>query len=108
MSDHVQPNHHDVAKHVRIYIFVFVALLIGTILTVGLNSIHFDSMSVTIAIALAVALVKAGLVAGFFMHLNAERKAIYVILAFTLFFFMGLMFITLFAFHDFPPLTTTH
>lgn len=105
MSDHTQQ---DVSKHVRIYIGVFVALLIGTVLTVALNSIHFDSLSVTIAIALAVALVKAGLVAGFFMHLNAERKAIYVILAFTACFFLGLMFITLFAFHDFPPATVTH
>jgi len=105
MDNHAQ---HDVSKHVKIYIGVFVALLFGTILTVALNSIHFDSMNVTIAIALAVAMVKASLVAGFFMHLNAERKAIYVILAFTVFFFMGLMFLTLGAFHDFPPATVTH
>ena len=105
MSDHA---HHDVAKHVRIYIGVFLALLVGTIVTVLLNSVHFDSMRVTIAIALAVAVAKAGLVAGFFMHLISERKAIYLLLAFTVFFFLGLMFLTIFAYADFPPQTVVH
>jgi cytochrome c oxidase subunit IV len=103
-----EPAHHDVAKHVKIYIGVFLALLVGTLITVLLNSVHFDSMRVTIAIALAVALVKAGLVAGVFMHLASERKVIYLLLAFTVFFFLGLMFLTLFAYGDFPPQTATH
>jgi cytochrome c oxidase subunit IV len=105
MSDHTQ---HDISKHIRIYIAVFIALLIGTIVTVGLNAIHFDLIAVTVSIALAVAFVKASLVAGFFMHLNAERKVIYVILAVTVLFLLGLVFITLFAFSDFPPDTVTH
>jgi len=105
MSDHA---HKDVARHVKIYVWVFAALLVGTLFTVALNSIHFDSMRVTVAIALAVAVVKAGLVAGFFMHLTSERKAIYAILGFTMFFFLGLMFLTILANADFPPQTVTH
>ena len=49
MSDH---SHADINKHVKTYILVFVALLVGTIITVGLNAVHFDSLAVTISIAL--------------------------------------------------------
>ena len=61
-------------KHVKTYILIFVALLVGTIITVGLNAVHFDSMAVTISIALFVACIKAFLVAGFFMHLFRRRR----------------------------------
>ena len=98
----------EVSKHVKIYIGVFVALLIGTVITVGLNSVHFDSMKVTVAIALFVAVIKAALVACYFMHLISEKRMIYIILAFTVFFFISLMVITISAYHDFPALTTTH
>jgi hypothetical protein len=33
---------------------------------------------------------------------------IYIVLAFTAFFFAGLMFLTVGAYHDFPPTTVTH
>ena len=33
---------------------------------------------------------------------------IYTVLGFMAFFFLGLMFITIAAYHDFPALTTTH
>lgn len=101
-------SHHDIGKHVRIYIGVFLALLVGTIITVGLNSVHFDSMKLTIAIALFVAIIKATLVACYFMHLISEKKMIYIILAFTVFFFAGLMGLTLFSYSDPPAMTTTH
>ena len=109
MSDHSQhDSHHDIAKHVRVYIGVFIALLIGTVITVGLNYLHFDSVRLTIAIALFVAIIKASLVACYFMHLISEKKMIYIILAFTVFFFCGLMALTLWSFGDFPPHTVTH
>ncbi len=101
MSDHS----HDISKQVRIYILVFVALLVGTLVTVGLNWLHFDSMALTISIALFVAIIKAALVACYFMHLISERKLIYGILIFTVFFFAGLMGLTLWA-HSDPPLNT--
>src|SRR5205814_73233 len=74
MSD---PQH--IAKHVKVYITVFIALLAGTLLTVTMYYLHFNSVAVTIAIALFIATVKASLVAGFFMHLVSERKVIYAI-----------------------------
>jgi cytochrome c oxidase subunit 4 len=104
MSSHID----DLSRHVRIYLLVFFALLVGTLVTVALNAVHFESMPVTICIALFVAAVKASLVACYFMHLISERKMIYLILAFTVFFFTGLMFLTLGAYHDFPPQTVTH
>jgi uncharacterized membrane protein YqjE len=42
------------------------------------------------------------------MHLISERKMVYTILAFTAFFFIGLMFLTLWTFGDFPRLTVKH
>jgi cytochrome c oxidase subunit IV len=90
MSDHS----HDISKHVRTYIIVFVALLVGTVVTVLMNSVHFDSMALTVTIALFIAIVKAFLVAGYFMHLISERKMIYGILTATVFFFAGLMYLT--------------
>ena len=105
MSDH-SPDHFS--HHVRRYLIVFYALLIGTVLTVWASSIHFGSREINIAVALAIACVKAFLVAGYFMHLISERKMIYAILAFTAFFFVGLMFLTLWAHADPPPLTVTH
>ena len=97
----------DISKHVRIYIVVFLALLVGTVVTVGLNYLHFDSKAVTIGIALFVAVIKATLVACYFMHLISEKKMIYVILGFTVFFFAALLVLTLSSFGDLPEMTTT-
>jgi len=108
MSDHTHSHSPDeVSKHVKIYIGVFVALLVGTIVTVGLNYMHFDSMVVTIAIALLVASVKATLVACYFMHLISERKMIYIILGFTTFFLIGMMVLTLSSYADLPAWSST-
>jgi cytochrome c oxidase subunit 4 len=99
MSDH---SHADISKHVKTYILIFVALLVGTIVTVALNSVHFESMAVTISIALFVACIKAFLVAGFFMHLMSEKKAIYAILLATVFFFTGMMYLTVWSRDELP------
>jgi cytochrome c oxidase subunit 4 len=102
MSDH--SGHHDISKHVRLYIIVFVALLVGTVVTVGLNYLHFESLALTIGIALFVATIKGALVAGHFMHLTAEKKLIYIVLAFTVFFVIALMVLTIWAMGDVPHL----
>jgi cytochrome c oxidase subunit 4 len=94
---------HDISKHLKVYIGVFVALLIGTLLTVAASKIHFGHEG-NIIVALVIAVLKAGLVALFFMHLVSEKKSIYMVLVFTAFFFVGLMFLTLWAMHDFPVL----
>jgi caa(3)-type oxidase subunit IV len=94
--------------HIRRYLYVFVALIIGTIFTVWASFIHFPSHEINVAVALVIACTKAFLVAGFFMHLISERKMIYAIMAFTAFFFVGLMFLTIWSYHDLPALVTTH
>ena len=60
---------------------------------------------VTVAIAMFVATVKSFLVAGYFMHLLSEKKMIYSILAVTVFFFIGLMGLTLWGSSDHPKNT---
>jgi cytochrome c oxidase subunit 4 len=106
MSDANHPDHFS--HHVRRYLFVFYALLFGTAITVGASYIPFGHRAVNIGVALAIASVKAFLVAGYFMHLISERKMIYAVLGFTAFFFVGLMFLIIFSYADFPPNTVTH
>ena len=94
MSDH----HHsadEIKKHVKKYLFVFGALIVGTIITVLVSYYDFGSVGATVAVALLIASVKAFLVAGYFMHLISEKKMIYSILVATVFFFIALMFLTL-------------
>src|SRR5277367_780244 len=85
----------DVRKHVRTYLIIGVALMLGTLLTVWASLIDFGSREYNIAIALLIASVKGFRVAGFFMHLISEKKMIYSVLVFTVFFFVALMFLTL-------------
>jgi len=96
---------HDVGKEVRRYLLVFAALLVGTIVTVLASYIDFGHPGVNIGVALFIAIVKASLVAGYFMHLIDERKLIYGVLSATAFFFIGLMYITLWSME---PLSFIH
>ena len=98
----------EFAHHVRRYLFVFYALIAGTIITVLASYIPWGNREVNIGVALAIAVTKASLVACYFMHLISERKMIYGVLGCTAFFFVGLMFITLWAFGDFPRHTILH
>ena len=85
-TDHAE-HHVDIDKHVRTYVLVFVTLLALTLITVGISYLHLP-LGPAVALALLVALVKGSLVACFFMHLISERKLIYLVLAFTVFFFL--------------------
>ena len=106
---HDHQEHHDhFSHHVRRYLLVFYALLFGTVITVAASYIPFGHQALNVGVALLIACAKAFLVAGYFMHLISERKMIYGIMAFTAFFFVGLMFLTLWSYADFPPLTKVH
>src|SRR5437763_8706347 len=105
MSDAHPPDHFS--HHVRRYLFVFYALLFGTLITVGASYIPFGHRAVNIGVALFIACGKGFLVAGYFMHLVSERKMVYGILGFTSFLFIGLMFLTICSFGDFSRLTIT-
>lgn len=80
----------DIDRHVRIYITVFVALMVLTIVTVAISYLDL-SVPMAVAVALLVATMKGTLVACYFMHLVAEKKLIYVVLAITALFFLVLL-----------------
>ncbi len=81
MSDltHVE----DIKKHVRIYISVFAALAVLTIVTVAVGYIHLPIVP-ALVVALLIATIKAGLVAGYFMHLISEERLIRSLVVMTL------------------------
>jgi len=86
MTDHAV----DIDKHVRIYITVFVALMVLTIVTVAISYLHLP-VHTAVAIALLVATIKGSLVACYFMHLISEKKLIYAVLLLTAAFFVVLL-----------------
>lgn len=65
----------EIKKHVRIYLMVFGALAVLTVLTVAVAYIHLPFVAALI-VALLIASVKGGLVAGYFMHLVSEQKVV--------------------------------
>ena len=90
----------EIKKTIRTYLKVLGVLVVGTIATVGASYLHFDSMAMTVGLALLIASVKAGFVALYFMHLIDEQKIIYKLLGLTTFFFLGLMVLIIWASGD--------
>ena len=80
----------DIDRHVRIYITVFVALMVLTIVTVAIARVHLP-VPVAVSLALLVATIKGSLVACYFMHLISEKKLIYAVLVLTVVFFVALL-----------------
>ena len=98
MTDHAAtPDDHaaDIDKHVRVYIMVFVALMVLTVITVAISRLHL-SVPLAVTVALIVAIVKGSLVACYFMHLVSEKKLIYAVLAVTAAFFVVLLALPVF------------
>ena len=87
MADSIE----EIRKHVRVYILVFAALAVLTVVTVAVSYLHIESVAVTVLIALFIASIKGGLVVGYFMHLVSEKQIIYWVLAVTVAFFVLLM-----------------
>lgn len=84
----------DITRQVRGYVLVFVTLMGLTLVTVAVSYLHLP-LPAAIVVALAIATVKGSLVASYFMHLISEKKLIYLVLGFTVFFFvMVLLFPT--------------
>jgi len=89
-ADHAGHDPADIDRHVKVYITVFVALMILTIVTVAISRFHL-SVPVAVTVALFVAIIKGSLVAGYFMHLVSEKKLILAVLALTVAFFVVLL-----------------
>jgi cytochrome c oxidase subunit 4 len=83
----------EIRKHVRVYILVFAALAVLTGVTVGVSYLQIESVAATVLIALFIASIKGGLVAGYFMHLVSEKQIVYWVLALTVVFFAVLMLV---------------
>jgi cytochrome c oxidase subunit IV len=84
-AEHSSPE--EFKKHLGKYYVVFVALLCLTAITVGVSYLHLYR-PLAITVALVIATMKAGMVAGVFMHLISEKKVIYAVLILTAAFFL--------------------
>ena len=93
-----QSHGHDIQKEVRAYLLVFGALLFLTIVTVCISYLHLNLIG-AVTVALFIAVVKASLVACFFMHLISEKKMVYIVLIFTAIFFLSVMSISMSELH---------
>jgi len=82
MSEHIVP--------VRVYVTIFLVLLVGTALTVLAARIDFPWQLNTI-VAMTIAIAKATVVVLYFMHVRYSTRLIWVIIG-AAFFWMGLMF----------------
>ena len=82
MSEHI--------VSVRVYITIFLALLVGTALTVAAAFFDFPWRLNTI-VALTIATAKATLVVLYFMHVRCSSRLIWVIVASALF-WMAILF----------------
>ena len=106
------PAAHEHAVNLNSYIrrcgLVLVAIVCTTSLMIYASFLPHYGWPAKVAMILAIAIVNAFVVAGFLMHLLSEKKMVYTVLAFTVFFFAGLMGLTVWAMHDFPTGTATH
>ena len=90
MSDH--NNTDSIKEHIRVYLTVFGALGVLTVVTVAVSYLDV-TMIEAVFLALVIASIKASLVAGYFMHLISEKQTIIWILILTFSFFLVLMFL---------------
>lgn len=91
-------NVEDIKKHVRVYMIVFGSLAVLTIVTVAVGLLELPIIPALI-VGLVIALVKGGLVAGYFMHLVSERKVVYWVLLLTVVFFICMVLLFISAYH---------
>ena len=80
----------DIAAQVRGYMVVFGALLALTVVTVAVSYLHLPETP-AVFIGIGIALIKASLVAMYFMHLKGEKPMVYWPLGLTAFLFVGLL-----------------
>lgn len=101
-------THSDASKHVKLYVGVFIALAVFTVLTVSASRLEV-STPVHVAVALLIAAVKASLVAAIFMHLKWERTSVlWMALALTAVLFVILLVVPVLSVHDVPPAVVMH
>jgi len=98
----------DLKGYFRRCALVFFAVLCTTSLMITASFANIGGWPVKVTAILAIAAVNAVIVAGSLMHLWSEKKTIYIVLGFTVFFAAGLMGLTIWAMGDMPAGTTFH
>lgn len=99
----------SIQSYARLCAVIFLVLLATTGCMIATSFAHIgEGWTLKVALILAIATVNATLVAGYLMHLFSEKKLVYTVLAFTVFFVIGLFFLTIGAHADFPPGTAMH
>lgn len=91
----------EIRKETRVYLVVFAALAVLTLVTVAVSYLKLNP-ALAIILALIIASVKGFLVAGYFMHLLSEKKLIFLVLGLTVFFFIVLLWGPWQEGYDFP------
>lgn len=95
-------------SQIKLCAFVLTVVLIATSLMIYTSFLPHYGWTLKVSIILAIATVNAFFVAGYLMHLLSEKKLVYTVLAFTVFFVIGLAGLTLWAMSDFPVGTAVH
>lgn len=82
MSEHIVP--------VKVYVSIFLALMVGTVITVVAAFQDFPG-ALNVIVAMTIAVLKATLVVLYFMHVRYSARLIWVIVASALF-WMAILF----------------
>lgn len=85
MSEHIVP--------VRVYVAIFIALMVGTVITV-LAAFQDFPEPLNVVIAMTIAVAKATLVVLYFMHVRYSARLVWVIVASGLFWMLILFALT--------------
>ncbi len=91
MNEIQQTSH---TSHSKLYLSIFGALAVLTLLTVAVSYIHLARPG-AIAVALLIAFIKVSLITAFFMHLKMEKKWIHGIFYTAVFFAILLLLLVL-------------
>jgi len=85
---------HKHALNLRTYLFIWLALIELTILSVAAATVDFKAFAV--AVALIIAVTKSYIVGAYFMHLKFDSKIITIMVLVTLFVFSTFLILTFF------------
>jgi uncharacterized membrane protein YjdF len=91
-------------SYLRRCLCVFIAAVCAVSLMIWASYLPHErfTWAAKVTMILSVACCNALVVAGFLMHLLSEKKMIYTVLGFTVFFVAGLVGLTVWATHDLP------
>ncbi len=106
MSESEKPV--SIQSYARLCAVIFAVLVATTGCMIYASFLPHFGWPAKVGVILAIATVNAFLVAGYLMHLLSEKKLIYTVLAFTVFFAIGLFGLTIWATNGFPPGTVNH